>query len=149
MLPLYSPTFCTVELGCTNVTKWQPHPRPTRPDAVTREQRHCLCVNAESFFFFFFSFSFFRFPTQADSVQTWANSHWIGPIRADSGHIGPYQAKLPIQAEIKFFFFFKKVRNAPSHVSLSPPIHSRLTSQLNSSYSLLSVRLQLHASTVW
>ena len=91
----------------------------TQPDAATCDRRRCLRVGPASSFFFF------SFP----------DSRRLGPYRSVSGetaYSGRNSAK-------------KRLRNAPSHVSFSP-IHSRLTSQLSSSYSRLSVRLQLHST---
>ena len=60
----------------------------------TREGRGCLRVGAVSSFFFFF-----RFTTRANSRQCGADA---GQCElADSGRIGPYRAKPPIQAEIQ------------------------------------------------
>ena len=71
-------------------------------DAVTREQRCCPRVGAASIFFFF------SFPDSADLP-------WIGAIRANSGRIGLYRVKPPIQAEIKKK---KKMQNAPFFTSI-------------------------------
>ena len=87
-------------------------------------------------------FFFFGFPTRANSAQTRADLLWIRPIHTDSGRIGLYRQFRPKFKKKKK----KKVKKCT--VSLSP-IHSCLTSQLSSSYSRLSVCLQLHSSTVW
>ena len=66
-------------------------------NAVTREQRRCLCVGAvlEIFFFYFFLFLLIR----ADSTSTCPDLRRTWLIRLESGRIGRIGAYRPM-AEI-------------------------------------------------
>ena len=66
-------------LGCTNIAKPMPHPRPTRPNTATCEGRRCSHVGATSSFFFFF------FTTHSNATQTRDEWGWFTPTRAISG----------------------------------------------------------------
>ena len=52
----------------------------------------------------------------ADSRRHKPTRLWLGPIRAKSGRLGPYQPKQTIQVEIQK----KKVQNAPFDLYLNP-----------------------------
>ena len=77
---------CYPCLGSTDTVPEESHPCPT-----LRHARDAAAYASVLRLTFFSRLA----PTHADAAQTRADSHWIGLICADSGHIGSYRVKSP------------------------------------------------------